>query len=326
MKKIAVTMGDPGGIGPEVALKALCSNEIRKLCTPFIIGDEGVLKKAASLIKRPIKLKPIESPDDAKGRAGVIEFIDIGRHRGFIKGKPSKEGGRASFACIKKAVELALEKEIDAIVTSPISKESLKMAGLPWPGHTEMLAELTGAKDYAMMFVGGPLRVILVTIHTSLENVPELITKEKVFKTILLAEKGMRMLGIKNPKIGVSGLNPHAGEGGLFGVEEIREIAPSIKKAKKMGLNVSGPYPPDVIFRKAYSGELDIVVAMHHDQGLIPLKMIAFDEGVNITVGLPVIRTSPDHGTAFDIAWKAKASPESMIEAIKIAEALRLQA
>jgi len=225
---------------------------------------------------------------------------------------------------IKKAVGLAMEKKVDGIVTAPISKEALKLAGFRWPGHTEMLAEFTGAKEYAMMLVGGPLRVILVTIHTALRNVPDLITKERVFGTILLARKACTMLGIEEPKIAVAGLNPHAGESGVLGNEEIKEIVPAVTLANEQGIAVQGPYPPDVVFHKAYNGDVDMVVCMYHDQGLIPLKMIAFDKGVNVTVGLPIIRTSPDHGTAYDIAWKGVADPSSMREAIKLALRLKL--
>ncbi|HEX8948828.1 MAG TPA: 4-hydroxythreonine-4-phosphate dehydrogenase PdxA, partial [Dissulfurispiraceae bacterium] len=243
--------------------------------------------------------------------------------RDFDKGRPSSEGGRASVAYIKKSVELALCGDADAIVTAPITKESLKMAGFKWPGHTELLAELTGAKDYAMVLTGGPLRVILVTIHTALKNVPSLVTRERVLKTIMLAKKTCDMLGIKAPRVAVAGANPHAGEAGMFGSEEIDEIAPAIREAQALGIPVSGPYPADTLFHKAYQGEFDIIVCMYHDQGLIPLKMIAFDKGVNATIGLPIIRTSPDHGTAYDIAWQGVANPSSMVEAIKLAVRLR---
>ncbi|EFK96219.1 Pyridoxal phosphate (active vitamin B6) biosynthesis PdxA [sediment metagenome] len=187
-----------------------------------------------------------------------------------------------------------------------------------------MLADLTGTKNYAMMLTGGPLRVILVTIHTALKNVPDLITKQKIVKTIRLAKKACGMLGMKKPGIAVAGLNPHAGEAGMFGDEETRKIIPAIKMTLREGILVSGPYPPDTVFHKAYKGEVDIIVCMYHDQGLIPLKMIAFDTGVNVTVGLPFVRTSPDHGTAYDIAWKGIADPSSMIEAIKLAVRLKI--
>jgi len=359
MKKIAITMGDPGGVGPEIILKAFNSSEVKKCCTPIIVGDASVMKETLDLLRLPVKLRIIKSFTASKPKAGSIEVLDIGartqpygnethgaikvipptpplerggtksgivkmRTGGFEKCRPTPEGGRACVSYIKKAVELALSNEVDGIVTAPISKEALKMARFKWPGHTEMLADLTNTKNYAMMLVGGPLRVILVTIHTALKNVPDLITKSKVLKTVRLAKKACDMLGIKNPGIAVAGLNPHAGEAGIFGDEEIKKITPAVRKSQKEGITVSGPYPPDTVFHKAYKGDVDIVVCMYHDQGLIPLKMIAFDKGVNVTIGLPFIRTSPDHGTAYDIAWKGIANPSSMIEAIKLAARLKI--
>jgi 4-hydroxythreonine-4-phosphate dehydrogenase len=269
-----------------------------------------------------VKLNIIRTPEEAKVTPGSVDVIDLATPNSFEKNKPTAEGGRASASYIRKAVELAVNKQVDAMVTAPISKEALKMAGMNWPGHTEMIAELTGTRDYAMMLAGGPLKVILVTIHTALRNVPALVTKENVLKTIRLAKKACSMLGIRHPRIAVAGLNPHAGESGIFGDEEIREIVPAIEAAALEGLQATGPFPPDIVFNKAYKGEVDIVVCMYHDQGLIPLKMIAFDKGVNVTIGLPIIRTSPDHGTAYDIAWSGstgKADPSSMIEALKLA-------
>lgn len=322
MKKIAITMGDPGGIGPEVIVKAISLPEISKICTPFIIGDASVIKKILYTLKLPLMIRTIDSPSDSKLFPKMINLIDLGMIKKFEINKPTVEGGKACVTYIYKAVEFASTKKIDGIVTAPISKESLKLAGFRWPGHTEMLADLTKTKDYAMMLIGGRLRVILTTIHTAIKNVPSLLTRKKILKTIRLAKKACDLLKIKNPRIAVAGLNPHAGEGGLFGDEEKRKIIPAIKVALKEGIPVSGPYPPDTIFHKAYKGEVDIVICMYHDQGLIPLKMIAFDKGVNVTIGLPFIRTSPDHGTAYDIAWKGLANPSSMIEAIKLAAKL----
>lgn len=322
-KRIAITMGDPAGVGPEVVAKALLTREIYEYCVPMVIGDPPVMEEAAALVSRDMKIRPIPAPSHSSPAPGTIDLIDAGRLTSAEKGRSSREGGVASAACIEKAVRLALCDEVDAVVTAPISKEAMKMAGLRWPGHTEMLAELTGTRDYAMMLVGGPLRVILVTIHASLRSVPDLITETRVYNTILLAQRACAMLGIVEPRIAVAALNPHAGEAGLFGDEEGREIIPAIERAKEAAIPVDGPYPPDTIFHKAYRGEVDIVVCMYHDQGLIPLKMIAFDEGVNVTVGLPIVRTSPDHGTAYDIAWKGKASPSSMIAAIGLASQLR---
>jgi 4-hydroxythreonine-4-phosphate dehydrogenase len=319
VKKIAITMGDPGGVGQEIIIKALCSNEVRDLIIPLVVGDRAVMDEAARLPGLSVKLNIIREPAEARGTPGTLDLIDMAILREFQKNKPSAEGGGASAAYIKRAVELAVNKQVDAVVTAPISKEALKMAGMKWPGHTEMIAELTSTRDYAMMLVGGPLRVILVTIHTALRNVPGLIKRDNVLKTIRLARRACAMLGIRDVRIAVAGLNPHAGEAGIFGDEEIREIIPAIEDAGREGIRTSGPFPPDTIFHKAYKGEVDLVVCMYHDQGLIPLKMIAFDKGVNVTVGLPFIRTSPDHGTAYDIAWSGKADPSSMVEALKLA-------
>lgn len=317
-------MGESGGIGPEVIVKALHRADIRKCCTPFVIGDAEIMRNAVKLTGLPVKIKPISSLSQLKPAKGRIEVLDIKCNSPFIKGVPSKNAGRAVVGYIREAVSLALKNEVSAIVTAPISKESLKMAGYKWPGHTELLAGLTKTKDFAMMFVSDRLKVILTTIHIPLKDVPGKINQTVTLKTIRLAKKGAGMLGIKNAGIAVAGLNPHAGESGIIGREEIMSITPAIKMAVKEGINVSGPYPPDVIFHKAYNGDFDLVVCMYHDQGLIPFKMLAFDTGVNVTVGLPIIRTSPDHGTGFDIAWKNKAKPSSMIEAIKLASKMEL--
>lgn len=322
MKRIAITIGDPGGIGPEVVVKAL--PEVSGECLPVVIGDYAVIEDAVRRFGVSLKIRKVETVDEASPSPDALWCHDQGSLRTFARGKADKENGRASVGYIKRAVELAMEKKVDAVVTAPISKEALKLAGFPWPGHTEMLAELTGTSDYAMMLAGGPLRVILATIHTALRNVPGLVTKERVLKTIRLAKRACDMLGIERPRIAVAGLNPHAGESGILGTEERDEIAPAIEGAKEEGVTAEGPYPPDVIFRMAYKGEVEMVVCMYHDQGLIPLKMIAFDKGVNVTVGLPIVRTSPDHGTAYDIAWRGMADPSSMIEAIRMAVRLKL--
>ncbi len=311
-RKIAITIGDPAGIGTEVALKALLDESIINECNPLIVGDRLVIEEA---------VREMGIPFDT-GAYDILDTKSI-KNKKFQKNMPTEQGGRASIVYIKKAVELASLGIVEAVVTAPISKESLKMAGYSWPGHTEMIAEFTNTKDFAMMLCGGTLRVILVTTHVAMKDVPDLISKDRVLKTIILAERACALLGIENPMIGVAGLNPHAGESGIFGKEETKHIMPAIQEAVDIGIPVSGPYPPDTLFHKAYNGEYDILVCMYHDQGLIPLKMIAFDTGVNITVGLPIIRTSPDHGTAYDIAWKGIANPSSMIEAIKLAVRLR---
>jgi len=319
IKKIAITMGDAGGIGPEIIVKALYSTEIRDYCLPVVIGDLKVFKDALNMTSLPLKIIPVDNTDALKTDTGEIYIIDTGGTGDYPKGTASRDAGIVAVRAIKKAVSLAIDGRVDGIVTAPVSKESLKLADIPWPGHTEMLAELTGADEYAMMFVSDKLCIILVTIHIPISKVSDFISKEAIVRVIRLAHKGMNLLGVDEPRIGVSGLNPHAGESGIIGDEEIRHIIPAIEDASKEGIKVSGPYPPDVIFYKAIKGDFDIVVCMYHDQGLIPFKMLAFEKGVNFTVGLPIVRTSPDHGCAFDIAWTNRADPGSMIEAIKIA-------
>jgi 4-hydroxythreonine-4-phosphate dehydrogenase len=307
-KKIAITIGDPGGIGPEIVLKALLSDEVISICKPLLIGSKSVMDEASDKLGLPFD-------------AASFDLLNTGEIKdcNFVKNRATAEGGQDCVAYIKKAAELARLKVVDAIVTAPISKEALKLGGFSWPGHTEMLAELTATKDFAMVLCGGPIKVILTTIHTSLRSVPDLIKKELVLQTIIMAKKTCDLMGFVNPRIAVAGLNPHSGEAGIFGREELEEISPAIEEAIVMGIPVSGPYPPDALFHKVFKGEFEIVVCMYHDQGLIPLKMIAMEKGVNLTVGLPFIRTSPDHGTAYDIAWKGVADPSSMIEAIKMA-------
>jgi 4-hydroxythreonine-4-phosphate dehydrogenase len=324
MKRLALTMGDPGGVGPEIIVRALLSPDVTACCRPVVVGDRAVMEEALELLDRPLTLRIIDTPAESDSRPGSMELVDIGPLKDFEKGKATAEGGNACAGYIRKAAELAMAGEVDGLVTAPISKEALKLAGVKWPGHTEMLAELTSTENFGMMLTGGPLRVLLVTIHTSLRSVPDLITRDRVLKTIRLAQKACDMLGIDGARIAVAGLNPHAGEAGIFGGEEIREIAPAVEDARKEGIAVSGPFPPDTVFHKAYRGVFDIVVCMYHDQGLVPLKMIAFETGVNVTVGLPFVRTSPDHGTAYDIAWKGRADASSMIAAIELAARLRI--
>lgn len=320
MEKIAITMGEPGGVGPEVALKAAAST--RSICLPVLVGDAAVFRALRGRLGIDLTLREVSSPDEAAPE--FVALMDTGRSGDFKVGAPTAEGAVASVSAIKAAVRLAREGKVHAVVTSPISKEALRMAGFGWPGHTEMLAELTGTEDYAMMLVGGPLRVILVTIHASLKEVPALVTKEAVARTLRLARLAADMLGIESPRIAVAGLNPHAGEAGMFGHEENDIIAPAVEEARREGIPAEGPYPPDTVYFKAARSEFDIVVSMYHDQGLIPLKLLAFESGVNVTVGLPIIRTSPDHGTAYEIAGKGTANPSSTIEAVKLALRLKL--
>lgn len=324
MKTIAITMGEPWGVGPEVIIKALHSGRTGKQIVPVVIGSVNVMWEAVKTTGLPVRVRKVSDISDLNYELDTINVLDI-RSNLVLKKGPSESSGKAVIKYIDKAVELALADKVSAIVTAPISKESLKLAGAKWPGHTEMLADLTDTTNFAMMFASKKLNVILSTIHISLKNVPKKINEKLILRTIRLASLGMEMLGMKCPRIAVAGLNPHAGESGIMGREETEAIIPAINKARKEGINASGPYPPDVVFHKALNKEFDMIVCMYHDQGLIPFKMLAFETGVNITVGLPIIRTSPDHGTAFDIAWENNANPSSMIEAIKLAAKMKLK-
>lgn len=304
-------MGDPGGIGAEVIMKSIARSEIRGICSPIIYGDPGILNEAGKLAGTDIEIR-IKSVTE-------IDKSDL------TVGAPSLKGGQSSILCIKEAVKDALEGETDAIVTAPISKESIHLAGAMYPGHTEMLKDLTRAPKVAMLFEGGEFRVALATIHCALSEVPKLITEERVLDTIELTYN--YLVGLENipsPRIVVCGLNPHAGESGILGREEIERIVPAIRKARERGIDAAGPLPADTVFYRARQGIWDAVIAMYHDQGLAPFKMVSFEDGVNVTLGLPIIRTSPDHGTAFDISWTGKANPSSMVSAIKVAVRLAL--
>jgi 4-hydroxythreonine-4-phosphate dehydrogenase len=279
------------------------------------------MKKIIEELRLSVSVRSIASPaeaDPGPGKADVIHFdnVDPAKH---LWGRPNAASGRAVVDYIKRAAELALRKEVDALVTAPINKEMMNAAGYEYGGHTELLADLTKTKEYGMMFAGGGLTVILATIHHALKDVPRLITKESVLKTIRLAHTAMKRFGVEHPRIGVAALNPHAGEGGLFGNEEWNEILPAVLEARGLGITASDPLPADTLFYKARNNYYDIVVAMYHDQGLAPLKMLAFGNAVNVTVGLPIIRTSVDHGTAYDIAGKGCADPASLLEAIRVA-------
>jgi 4-hydroxythreonine-4-phosphate dehydrogenase len=307
-KRIAITMGDAGGVGPEVAIKAALRDDIRQGASLVLLGDRKVFEEAARVCGLSLEGLEIEQ---------VCTVVD------FTKGGPTEASGRAAYECIKRALDGCLNGEFHGMVTAPISKKALQMAGYPWPGHTEMLADMTGTRDYAMMLVGGPLKVVLVTTHLPLKRVPEVITEQMVLQKIRLARRALIMFNNEHGSIGVCSLNPHAGEGGLLGTEEQQIISPAIEKAKAEGINVTGPIPADVAFYMAYKGQIDVLVSMYHDHGLTPLKMIAFDRGVNLTLGLPLIRTSPDHGTAYDIAYQGIAREESMAEAIRLAVSIR---
>jgi 4-phospho-D-threonate 3-dehydrogenase / 4-phospho-D-erythronate 3-dehydrogenase len=317
---IGVTMGDPAGIGPEIILKSYNKKGIggRHI---IVIGDQRVMKAAYDLLKiTSFRLNIVSEIKDCLFSRDVLNVLDLNLivTGGFHHGKVQSLTGNAAFQCIKKAVDMALINEIDAIVTAPLNKEALQMAGHKYPGHTEIFASLTGTKDYAMLLYEKRLKVVHVSTHVSLLQAVRGLKKERIEIVIGLANSFMIKLGKDKPLIAVAGINPHAGENGLFGDEETREIIPAVKNMKAKGINVEGPFPPDTLFLQAIKGKYDIVVAMYHDQGHIPLKLIGFESGINVTLGLPFIRTSVDHGTAFEIAWKGIANEKSMTEAIKL--------
>lgn len=318
---LVITMGDAAGIGPEITLKVLADASL--VHRPVVIGDAAVLAQTARFLKLPLDVVEIEGPDDARCIPGLVEVIAAGDPLGtVIPGMVSARCGAAAYAYIRKAIEFANAGQVSAIVTAPIHKEALAAAGVPYPGHTEMLADFGGAERTAMMLANDQLRVVLVTIHCALRDAIDRITIEAELTAIRLAAEAGRSFGIDNPRVAVAGLNPHAGEGGLFGREEIDIIAPAIERAKAEGIDVSGPWAGDTVFMQARQGRFDVVVAQYHDQGLIPVKYLGLEDGVNITLGLPFIRTSPDHGTAFDIAGKGIAEAASMRTALN--QAVRL--
>ena len=320
---IAITMGDAAGIGPEIIDKSLSKKEIYDLCKPVVIGDLSVLIDALKVAKVDLKFNDVESPSEAKFEFGKVDVIDLRNIelKKLVMGRPQAMAGKASVDFIRRGVEFAVKRQVHAIVTAPLNKEAMNMAGIKYAGHTEILAELTNTKNYAMMLTAGNFRVVHVSTHVSMKEACSLVRRDRVLNVIRLAHEALRNIGIKEPKIAVSGLNAHSGEGGLFGREEIEEIIPAIEEAKKLGLNVAGLYPPDTVFLRAYKGEFDVVIAMYHDQGHIPIKMAGFEFGINVTIGLPIIRTSVDHGTAYRRAGLrlGTGDPTSLIEAIKLA-------
>jgi 4-hydroxythreonine-4-phosphate dehydrogenase len=311
---IAVTLGDPAGIGPEIVAKLFAAGSPEAV----VIGDAGALRRAAQIAGVKLDVRAIAAPGDARPRPGAAEVLQVGAlDPPPAPGRVDARAGAAAYAYVKHAIELALAGDVDAIVTAPVNKESLALAGAPHHDHTTALAELAGAPDAVMMLAAGDFRVALVTVHVSLQRALRLLSEEAVARTIAVVDGAL-----DHPRIAVAGLNPHAGEGGLFGDEEETMIAPAIARARAAGADASGPYPPDTIFRRAYQGEFDVVIAMYHDQGLIPLKMVGFERGVNVTLGLPFVRTSVDHGTAFDLAGTGRASAESLEAAYELARAM----
>jgi len=318
---IGITIGDAGGIGPEVSIKSALNRNVLKIATPILIGEINIIKQTLKILKSHRKLNIINDIYKMKSPYQYINVFNVGS-TSVIKikfGETNAEYGKLAFEFIIKAIELAKSGQISAICTAPICKKSLNEAGYNYEGHTEIFAKFTNTKDYAMMFIAGKLRVVLITIHQQLRKIFRHITTKNIYKKIYLTHKSMRIFGISEPRIAVAGLNPHSGENGLFGDEEEKIILPAIKKARVAGINIDGPFPADTLFKKCFDGFYDVVIAMYHDQGLIPIKTVSFDEGVNVTLGLPIIRTSPDHGTAFDIAGKGIANPGSVIKAIETA-------
>ena len=319
---LAMTMGDPAGIGPEVVLKALRHEGVYRRCRPLVLGDRRILERAAGWIGGPAPgYELVMDPAAGSYMPGTVVLLDLANAapEECPPGRVSAAAGRAAVEYVFRACDLAMAGAVDAVVTAPLNKEAMNLAGFSYAGHTELLTARTGAQRVSMLLVGPGLRVIHVSTHVALAEAIRRVTPERVEAVIGLAHESCRALGIAAPRIAVAGLNPHAGEGGLFGDEEAQAIVPAVQAARARGLNVSGPHPPDTVFLRAVRGEFDIVVAMYHDQGHIPMKLLAFDSGVNVSVGLPIIRTSVDHGTAFDIAGSGQAREESMLAAIDVA-------
>ncbi len=329
---VAITMGDPASIGPEIAVKALLDKNIYAICNPLVVGDAGVFRDIINRLQLKATVHAVAAVADAKFEYGVIDVFDLQNvdTSKLVFGEIAAMCGEAAFQSVKKVIELAMAREVDATVTGPINKKSINEAGHHFAGHTEIYAQYTGTKKYAMLLVEDKMKVIHVSTHVSLRQACDLVKKERILEVTELLYNGMLSLGETNLKIGIAGLNPHAGDSGLFGTEDDMEILPAVEEARRLGFDVEGPVPPDTMFAKAATGYYGGVVAMYHDQGHIPFKLAGFKwnaeknqmdsvKGVNITMGLPIIRTSVDHGTAFEIAGKGIASADAMVLAIESA-------
>ena len=329
---LAITMGDPAGIGPEIAAKAFADASVYEQCKPLLIGNVEIMQKAIGITGVDLKINPVKNVADARFVPGVMDIYDlpVENAEDIQFGVVSATAGDLAFRVVKKAIDLALLKEVDGTVTGPIHKGAINAAGHHFSGHTEIYAHYTNTPKYAMLLADEKIKVIHVSTHVSLREACDRVKKDRVLEVINLLNDGLKKIGIENPRIGVAGLNPHSSDGGLFGSEEAEEILPAINEAKEAGINVDGPVPPDTLFALANGGRFDGCVAMYHDQGHIPFKLVGFiwDEksgsmksvkGVNITLGLPIIRTSVDHGTAFEIAGKGIASPDALHFAIEYA-------
>ncbi len=320
---VAVTMGDAAGIGPEIIVKTFAEPDFTERNRAVVVGDVAILERAVKLLGLSLRINPVAVPDEGRYEPGTMDVIpasDLPHDLPF--GKLDARAGAAAFEYVRRAIELALDGSVVAIATAPLNKEAMHLGGHEYPGHTEILADLTGTGDYAMMLVAEDLRVIHVSTHVALREAIERATPERELAVIHLAHDALKKLGVDEPRIAVAGLNPHAGENGLFGAEDAEKIRPAVERAREQGLNASGPHPPDTVFSQAKQGRFDIVVVQYHDQGHIPIKLLGFETGVNVTVGLPFFRTSVDHGTAFDIAGTGEAGHSSMQAALDLAREL----
>jgi 4-hydroxythreonine-4-phosphate dehydrogenase len=318
---LAITAGDPGGVGPEITARVLAEAALWRRAHPVVVAPVRVLEAGAETAGVELSFRKAPSIDEAQFEAGTIDVIEPAHapKSRFATGRPTPRGGELAYRQIVEAVEVVKITPGAALVTGPISKEALHMAGHDWPGHTELLAHLAGVGDVVMMLAAGSFRISFVTWHVSHREAPDLITRERIETTVRITADALARLGVARPRIAVAGLNPHAGEAGAFGTEEIETIAPAIEALRAEGLEASGPYPPDTVFLRARRGEFDAAVSMVHDHGHAAFKMVAFDRGVNVTLGLPFVRTSVDHGTAYDIAGAGRAEPESMKAAVRLA-------
>ena len=322
LPRLAITMGDPAGIGPEIILKALANPEVYDLCVPVVYGDLEWMQRTAHALRLEQHVTVSREGEAADIKTVLVRQATGADLRDVEVGHLAAAAGQAAAECVLAAAEAALAGETEALVTAPLNKEAMAMGGYPYPGHTELLAEATKTPRYGMLLLAGPLRVVHVSTHVSLREAIARVLSPRIVECIRLGDRACRDLGIAKPRIAVAGLNPHAGENGLFGTEESEQIAPAIAQARAEGIDATGPHPPDTVFQRAAAGAFDLVVAMYHDQGHIPVKLNGFDSGVNVTIGLPILRVSVDHGTAFDIAGRGIAREQSLLEAIRVAAQL----
>jgi 4-hydroxythreonine-4-phosphate dehydrogenase len=321
---IAITIGDAAGIGPEVVVKALREPQIYEICHPLVVGDGSIMRQALKTANSPLELHPVKIASEAEGQFGTIDLLDMNNLNGreVVTGQVSAACGKAAMEYIEKAARLALAGEVRAMATAPINKEAIMAAGYEDTGHMKFLTRITSTTEYAAMLVTGRLRVVHLSDHYSLKDACDLVTRERILAKLKLTHNCFQQWGFENPRIGVAALNPHGSDGGHFGSEEIEQITPAVEEARSLGIDARGPFPADSIFYRAINGEFDVVLAMYHDQGHIAVKVHGFEKSLTVTLGLPFVRTSVDHGTAFDIAGKGIADCQSLVEAIKMAVSL----